>query len=118
MRLKMLAGFPDRIRAIYSSGGGSWHALVVVDQPTWAHMDGLLKGNPNGRTEGKRIGAKALWARFGADPAALTPVRLTRLPGCMRNGKEQRLVYLNPQVGGVVGKRIVEMVPRRKVQTQ
>ena len=40
----------------------------------------------------------------GADPAALTPVRLTRLPGCLRLNKRsadgqpalQRLLYLNP----------------------
>ena len=69
-----------------------------------------------------RAGCKALWARYGADPAALTPVRLTRLPGCLRGGKEQKLVYLNPgeramfsENGKLVRKRIVELVPRRKV---
>lgn len=122
MWLKFLAGFPDPIRAIYSSGGGSWHALVCVDRDTWAGMDGLLKGNPNGRTAAARAGCKATWARYGADPAALTPVRLTRLPGCMRNGKEQKLIYLNPGPkamhdarGKLVSKRILELVPRRKV---
>lgn len=122
MWLQFLAGFPDPIRAIYSSGGGSWHALVAVERETWAAMDGLLKGNPNGKTREQRMGCKALWARYGADPAALTPVRLTRLPGCTRGGKEQRLVYLNPgpramfeENGKVVRKRIVELVPRRKV---
>lgn len=122
MWLQFLAGFPDPIRAIYSSAGGSWHALVAVERETWADMDGLLKGNPNGRTAAARAGCKAMWARYGADPAALTPVRLTRLPGCLRNGKEQKLVYLNPnpramfEVGGKwKAKRIVELVPRRKV---
>lgn len=122
MWLKFLAGFPDPIRAIYSSGGESWHALVEVGRETWAAMDGLLKGNPNGRTKEQRMGCKALWARYGADPAALTPVRLTRLPGCMRGGKEQRLVYLNPgrramfeDGGKLKGKRILELVPRRKI---
>ena len=125
MWLKFLAGFPDPIRAIYSSGGGSWHALVAVEKETWADMDGLLKGNPNGKTESARLGAKALWARYGADPAALTPVRLTRLPGCMRGGKEQKLIYLNPEAkalhevnGKLVRRRIVELVPRRKVVAQ
>jgi len=122
MWLKFLAGFPDPIRAIYSSAGGSWHALVAVERDTWAGMDGLLKGNPNGRTEAARLGCKAVWARYGADPAALTPVRLTRLPGCLRGGKEQRLIYLNPgqkamfESGGKLkAKRILELVPRRKV---
>jgi len=80
------------------------------------------KGNPNGRTEAARLGCKAVWARYGADPAALTPVRLTRLPGCLRGGKEQKLIYLNPahkalhDIGGKkVAKRILELVPRRKV---
>jgi len=122
MWLKFLAGFPDPIRAIYSSGGGSWHALVAVERESWAAMDGLLKGVPNGRSEAQRLGCKALWARYGADPAALTPVRLTRLPGCLRGGKEQRLIYLNPaprafhDVGGKMkNKRILELVSRRKV---
>lgn len=122
MWLKFLAAFPDPIRAIYSSGGGSWHALVAVERDSWAAMDGLLKGNPKGRNAGQRAGCKATWARFGADPAALTPVRLTRLPGCLRNGKEQQLIYLNPSpkaLHEVNGKwqvrRIVDLVPRRKV---
>lgn len=122
MWLQFLAKFPDPIRAIYSSAGGSWHALVAVERETWAAMDGLLKGNPNGKTESTRLGCKALWARYGADPAALTPVRLTRLPGCLRGGKEQKLVYLNPgeramfEVNGKrVIRRIVDLVPRRKV---
>jgi hypothetical protein len=34
---------------------------------------------------------------IGADPGAMTPVRLTRLPGCTRRGKEQKLIYLNPK---------------------
>ena len=122
MWLKFLAAFPDPIRAIYSSGGGSWHALVAVERDSWAGMDGLLKGNPAGRTAEQRAGCKALWARYGADPAALTPVRLTRLPGCLRNGKEQKLIYLNPapraalEVPGRKNvRRILDLIPRRKV---
>lgn len=120
--LKFLAMFPDPIRAIYSSGGKSWHALVAVHADAWATMDGILKGNPKGKSEGARMGAKALWARHGADPGALTPVRLTRLPGCTRNGKEQRLIYLNPhhraqfaEGGKWVKKRIVDLVPVRNI---
>ncbi len=122
MWLKYLAMFPDPIRAIYSSGGGSWHALVAVYRDSWAGMDGLLKGNPNAKTKGGRMGAKALWSVYGADPGALTPVRLTRLPGCTRGGKEQRLVYLNPNPkawfhDGMkwVKKPIVDLIPVRKI---
>lgn len=98
--LKFLAQMPDCIRAIYSSGGRSWHALVCVYAPTWAHLAGILQGYPEGRNAGQRMGAKRMWAMYGADPGALTPVRLTRLPGCTRKGKEQRLIYLNPAPGG------------------
>lgn len=122
MWLRFLAAFPDPIRAIYSSGGGSWHALVAVERSSWAAMDGLLKGNPRGKRASERMGVKALWAKFGADPGALTPVRLTRLPGCLRNRREQRLIYLNPgpgamfeEPGGVRSKRIMDLVRRREV---
>lgn len=122
MWLKYLASFPDSIRAIYSSAGGSWHALVAVYRDSWAGMDGLLKGNPKGKTQGERMGAKAVWSVYGADPGALTPVRLTRLPGCKRGGKEQRLIYLNPhpaarfpEGNGYVVKRIVDLVPLREI---
>lgn len=121
--LKFLAAFPGKIRAIYSSGGRSWHALVYVGMETWPEMDGLLRGNPKASSSAARMGAKRVWSMFGADPGALTPVRLTRLPGCLRNGKEQRLIYLNPGEeckveleGKWVVKRIVDLVPRREVR--
>jgi hypothetical protein len=85
--MRFLAMCPVPVKAIYSSGGASWHALVVVDYPTKAAFDTFL------RSHGKR-----LLPIFGADPAAMTPVRLTRLPGCTRRGKLQRLIYLNPGV--------------------
>ena len=121
--LKFLASFNDPIRAIYSSGGRSWHALIAVYQDSWPAMDGLLKGNPKGISQGAKIGAKAYWAKFGADPGALTPVRLTRLPGCTRNGKLQKLIYLNPHpfaqvpVGDEMKfKRIVDLKPVRTIK--
>jgi hypothetical protein len=115
--LKFLAKFSDPIRAIYSSGGKSWHALVAVNQSSWAAMDGLLRGDPAGKTGGARMGAKAYWSKYGADPGALTPVRLTRLPGCTRNGREQKLIYLNPAPlgSGHPCRPIVDMIPRRKL---
>jgi hypothetical protein len=120
--LKFLAVFPGCIRAIYSSGGRSWHALVYVATETWVEMDGLLRGCPKSQSKTGRLGAKKAWAMFGADPGALTPVRLTRLPGCLRDGREQRLIYLNPggeckvQLDGQwIKKSIIDMVPRREV---
>ncbi len=98
--LKFLAKMPDCIRAIYSSGGRSWHALLCVYAPSWAHMDGILKGVPSGANAGQRMGAKKMLAIYGADPGAMTPVRLTRLPSCTRGGKEQKLIYLNPAPKG------------------
>jgi hypothetical protein len=83
--LRFLAMMPLAIVAIYSSGGHSLHALVRVDQPDKPTFDALL-----------RESIKKSFPLFGADPGALTPVRLTRLPGCTRGGTEQRLIYLNP----------------------
>jgi hypothetical protein len=82
---RLLAMAPLAIKAIYSSGGDSWHALVNVDMATKADFDAYLRG-----------GAKRVLPKIGADPGAMTPVRLSRLPGCTRRGKEQRLIYLNP----------------------
>jgi hypothetical protein len=83
--LRFLAMIPLAIVAIYSSGGHSLHALVRVDQPDKPAFDAIL-----------RESIKKTLPVVGADPGAMTPVRLTRLPGCTRGGKEQRLIYLNP----------------------
>jgi hypothetical protein len=87
--LRMLAQAPLAISAIYTSGSRSIHALVRVDKPSkeeWDQFKNLIK--------------KEL-IELGACPGSLSAVRLTRLPGCMRNepGKTglQRLLYLNPQ---------------------
>lgn len=84
---RFLAMAPMRTAAIYSSGGKSWHALLRVDCETKADFDVLLRNK-----------MKRILPVFGADPAAMTPVRLTRLPGCTRGGRLQRLIYLNPEV--------------------
>lgn len=91
---RFLARAPVGVRAIYSSGGESWHALVVVDCATKADFDGLMRGG-----EGVGPGMKRVLPVFGADPAAMTGVRLTRLPGCTRKGMLQRLIYLDPGAG-------------------
>ena len=36
-------------------------------------------------------------SKLGADAAAVTGVRLTRLPGCLRGERMQRLLYLDPE---------------------
>lgn len=99
--LQFLAKMPAEIAAVYSSGGRSWHALMRVDRPDKASFDALLRNS-----------AKVVLPVMGADPGAMTPVRLTRLPGCMRNGRLQRLIYLNPRPSGPV----IEQRKRREVE--
>lgn len=84
--LRFLARVPMPVVAIYSSGGRSWHALVRVEMEDKASFDAYL------RQEAKRV-----LPVLGADPGAMTPVRLTRLPGCTRGGRLQELIYLNPR---------------------
>ena len=92
--LRFLAIWPEtRIRAVYSSGGRSWHALLQVNYAAKAEMDVDLAA------------AKKSLPVVGADGRALTAVRLTRLPFCKRGMREQRLIYLAPEWPGceVVG---------------
>jgi len=97
--LRALVLLPLPITAIYTSGGRSIHALCRVDCETKAEFDSL------------RDDLIPILAPLGADPAAVTAVRLTRLPGTLRHGTRgkdgkvnpyasprlQRLLYLNPQ---------------------
>ena len=96
--LRVLVQLPFPIAAIYSSGGKSLHALVRVDARSKAEWDSL------------RDALLPVLCPLGADGAALTAVRLSRLPGSLRHGtsdKEggfqpftpprlQELVWLNP----------------------
>lgn len=101
--LAILTQLADPIVAIYTSGGKSYHALIRVDAATKEEFDV------------HRRAYIARLAALGADPAAITAVRLTRLPGCLRFGtgegadhreyigpdgkpapRMQRLLYLNP----------------------
>ncbi len=86
--LRALALLQLQIVAIYTSGGKSVHALVRVDATTKADFDRCREWL-----------IKTL-SKLGADPAAITAVRLTRLPGCMRGKRTQELLYLNPQATG------------------
>ena len=83
LKLLAMCGLP--IAAIYTSGGASVHALVRDPKASWPEFSELLRAYKN------RL------PMVGADPAALTPVRLTRLPGCKRGGKLQKLLYLDPK---------------------
>lgn len=97
--LKLLVSIPLPISAIYTSGGRSIHALVRVDAASKPQWDAL------------RDRISPLVTKLGADPAAMTAVRLTRLPGALRFGKtardgtfeaferpqQQKLLYLNPR---------------------
>jgi hypothetical protein len=84
--LRFLAMAPLAIAAIYSSGGRSWHALVRVDQPDKPSFDAMLRNS-----------IKRTLPMLGADPGAMTPVRLTRLPGCTRGGRLQRCIFIDPK---------------------
>lgn len=80
--LERLKTIPLPIAAIYTSGGKSVHALVKVGARSKEQWDQAIKPRK------KRLEAA------GFDPAALSAVRLTRLPFFKRNGEEQRLLYL------------------------
>lgn len=96
--LKALVQLPFPIAAIYTSGGRSVHALVRVDCKTKPDFDSL------------RDDLVQVLATLGADAAAMTAVRLSRLPGLYRHGAKdkdgklqryekprlQKLLWLNP----------------------
>lgn len=85
--LALLVQLPLRIEAIYTSGGKSVHALVRVDCPTHRAWEEYVQG---------MMPTLNLLGMAGVDPKALTSVRLTRLPGCLRGSKLQKLLYLRP----------------------
>jgi hypothetical protein len=75
------------IVSIVDSGGRSVHALLRLNAGTKAEWDGF-----------RDTVIKPALVPLGADPAAMSAVRLTRLPGCRREEKDrwQELLYLNP----------------------
>jgi len=95
---RALVQLPLPIVAIYTSGGKSVHALVRVNASSKQEWDAL------------RDDLIPILCPLGADPCAITAVRLTRLPGTLRHGtrgrdgriqafpraQPQRLLYLNP----------------------
>lgn len=82
---------PLFISAIYESGKRSIHALVRIDAGSKVEWDQSVRGE-----------LLPILATLGADPGALTAVRLTRLPNCKRGetGKLQRLLYLDSEPDG------------------
>ena len=81
--LRALTVIPLPIRAIYTSGGRSVHALAGVYCSCKSEFDAL-----------RDVLARVL-CPLGADGAAMTAVRLTRLPGvkrCGTRGKDGKLV--------------------------
>lgn len=69
---------PLPIAAIYTSGGSSVHFLVRVDAETKAQFDQW------------RELAKRTLIPLGADKGCMSAVRLTRVPGTMREGKDDK----------------------------
>ena len=96
--LSAVAQMPLPIAAVYTSGGKSVHALVKVDAGSKAHWNEIARK------------LKPVLTILGADPKAMSAVRLSRLPCCERLGATdkygvyqaypsphlQRLLYLNP----------------------
>jgi hypothetical protein len=82
--LRVVVSFPFPIAAIYTSGKRSIHALVRFDVGSKAEWDAV------------RNVMRQIVCPLGADPAALSAVRLSRLPGCKRGENLQQLLYLNP----------------------
>jgi hypothetical protein len=96
--LRVVAKLGVPIVALYTSGGRSIHALVRYPVGTKAQWD-QVKGT-----------IAQVVCPLGADPGALSAVRLSRLPGCFREGADgdagyvkytkprlQELIYLNPR---------------------
>lgn len=82
--LSCLVQLPLQIAAIYTSGGKSIHALIRIDAGSKQQWDTM------------RDQIKPILVPLGADEAAMTGVRLSRLPGALRGLQQQELLYLNP----------------------
>lgn len=109
--LRALVQMPLPVVALYSSGGRSIHALVRVEARSKLEWDAL------------RTDLLPILAPLGADPAAMSAVRLSRLPGVRRHGTRgrdgqvvrygsprlQRLLWLHP---GAPVAPILEVVKR------
>lgn len=82
--LRVLVSLDLAVVAAYTSGGRSIHAIVkmpVASKQIWDASRNVLR---------------QVLCVLGADPAALSAVRLSRLPGCLRGNKMQKLLFLSP----------------------
>lgn len=86
--MRFLLQLPLPVVAIYTSGGRSIHALVRVDAADKAEWDQI---------KNKLVTSLV---RVGADRGALSAVRLSRLPQCLRRDMLQELLYLDPNADG------------------
>jgi hypothetical protein len=89
--LRVLSKLDLPIVSVTTSGSKSAHALVRISQKD---REGYLA---------RASEIADLVVPLGADPAAMSAVRLTRVPGCVRKdtGKPQQLIYFNPDAGKV-----------------
>lgn len=87
--LGAMVKLPLPIVAIYTSGGKSVHVLLRLDARTKGEWDML------------RDRLRGLLVPLGADPGAMTAVRLSRLPFCRRGKKRQRLLFFDPEARAV-----------------
>lgn len=83
--LRCLIQIPLPIASICESGGRSIHALVRIDAASKSDWEAQIAP------------IKPILVTLGADPVALSAVRLTRLPQARRGDRIQRLLYLNPK---------------------
>jgi hypothetical protein len=83
--LRIIVQLPLPIASITTSGNRSAHSLIWVRAATKSQWDQIVRG-----------GLLPRLVPLGADPQAMTSVRLTRLPGCYRGAALQELLYLNP----------------------
>jgi hypothetical protein len=97
--LRIVVQLPLPIAAIYRSGGKSVHVLVKVDASSKEHYDKI------------KARMMPLLVALGADRAAMTAVRLSRLPQAWRGDRCQDLLYLcpNPQ-----RKRLMDLQPKNQ----
>lgn len=107
--LRILVQMRYPIAAVYTSGGKSVHSVIRI--AALPNAGGRVPSSPD---EFRRIvygdgtkanpGIKTYLVNLGADPAAIRPVQLSRLPGFVRGEKVeqrgeralQRLLYLAP----------------------
>jgi hypothetical protein len=104
--LGLLVQMPLKIAAIYSSGGRSIHVLIRIDATTkkgWDAAKERLKPCLN------------LLCLAGVDWKALTAVRLSRLPQCVRGRSRQKLFYVHPDPPL---RPLIEMTVTRDVEEQ